>query len=203
MENLFPHPSNIHCSDRHRLNGHGSALVWFTGLSGSGKSTLAHALENALHQRGVRVYVLDGDNIRTGLNRDLGLSPNDRRENIRRITEVARLMVDAGILVLAAFIAPYRDSREFIRDRMAGLPYFECYVQCPLPVCEARDPKGLYRSSRSGTLTGMTGIDAPYEEPENPDIVIQTDLCDLDSCVNRLIRFLIDHGILNPALTPS
>jgi len=165
---FFPFQPNILCTDRHILNGHRSALIWFTGLSGSGKSTLAHALEDRLYRMGVRSYVLDGDNIRYGLNKDLGLTPEDRKENIRRIAEVAKLMADAGILVFAAFIAPYRESRELIRGLMDDVPYYECYVKCDLDVCEARDPKNLYKRARAGEIDNMTGISAPYEEPENP-----------------------------------
>lgn len=193
---FIPFQSSILCADRHILNGHRSALLWFTGLSGSGKSTLAHALEERLYQMGVRGYVLDGDNIRCGLNKDLGLSPEDRKENIRRIAEVAKLMVDAGILVFAAFIAPYRESREFIRNLMAEVPYYECYVKCALDICEARDPKGLYKKARAGEISNMTGISAPYEVPESSDIVIETDQYALDECVNRLIRFLMDKKII-------
>ncbi len=193
---FFPFQSNILCADRHLLNGHRSALLWFTGLSGSGKSTLAHAVEDRLYQMGVRGYVLDGDNIRCGLNKDLGLSPEDRKENIRRIAEVAKLMVDAGILVFAAFIAPYRESRGFIRELMAEVPYFECYVKCALETCEERDPKGLYRRARDGEINNMTGISAPYEEPENPDWVVETDKYSLDECVEQMIRFLASKKII-------
>jgi adenylylsulfate kinase len=193
---FFPFQSSILCSDRHILNGHRSALLWFTGLSGSGKSTLAHALEERLYQMGVRSYVLDGDNIRCGLNKDLGLSPEDRKENIRRIAEVAKLMVDAGILVFAAFITPYRQSRQFVRELMSEVPYFECYVKCGIETCETRDPKGLYRRARSGDITNMTGISAPYEPPENPDFIIETDQYPLDQCVDRLLQFLMDRKII-------
>ncbi|MCK8602280.1 adenylyl-sulfate kinase [Desulfoferrobacter suflitae] len=195
-QTFFPFQSSILCSDRHLLNGHRSALIWFTGLSGSGKSTLAHAVEERLYQLGVRSYVLDGDNIRTGLNKDLGLSPEDRKENIRRIAEVAKLMVDAGILVFAAFIAPYRESRAFVRGLMNEIPYFECYVKCALEVCEERDPKGLYKRSRAGEITNMTGLSAPYEAPENPDILVETDRHSLDACVDRLLNFLIEKRIV-------
>jgi adenylylsulfate kinase len=194
--NFFPFQSNILSADRHLLNGHRSALLWFTGLSGSGKSTLAHALEERLYRMGVRSYVLDGDNIRCGLNKDLGLSPDDRKENIRRIAEVAKLMVDAGILVFSAFIAPYRESREFIRELMAEIPYYECYVKCAIETCESRDPKGLYKKARAGQITNMTGISAPYEAPESCDLVIETDQLALDECVNRLIRFLSEKKII-------
>jgi len=190
MNDIYHFQSSILCSDRYLLNGHRSALLWFTGLSGSGKSTLAHALEERLYKMGVRSYVLDGDNIRCGLNKDLGLSPDDRKENIRRIAEVAKLMVDAGILVFAAFIAPYRQSRQFVRALMAGVPYYECYIKCSLETCEARDPKGLYKKARSGKITNMTGISAPYEEPESPDLLIQTDQYSLEDCVDKVIQFI-------------
>lgn len=198
MRHIHPFQPLIRNTDRHLLNNHRSALIWFTGLSGSGKSTLAHAVEARLYEMGVRTYVLDGDNIRRGLNRDLGLSPEDRRENIRRIAEVAKLMVDAGLLVFAAFIAPYRESREFVRRLMEGWPYFECYVKCPLEICESRDPKGLYRRARKGEISGMTGIDAPYEEPEAPDLVIETHKHDLEACVEQVIHFLIQKEIITP-----
>jgi adenylylsulfate kinase len=193
---FYPFQSSILCSDRHLLNGHRSALLWFSGLSGSGKSTLAHALEEQLYQMGVRSYVLDGDNIRTGLNKDLGLSPEDRKENIRRIAEVAKLMVDAGILVFAAFITPYRESRQFIRELMAEVPYYECYIKCIIETCESRDPKGLYKRAREGKIRNMTGVSAPFEEPESPDLVIQTDHYGLQDCVNYLIQFLMDKKII-------
>ena len=187
---VFPFTPIVTCTDRYKLNGHRSGLLWFTGLSGSGKSTLAHAVEARLHNVGIRSYVLDGDNVRCGLNKDLGLSPEDRRENIRRIAEVAKLMVDAGILVFAAFIAPYRESREFIRTTMQGWPYYECYVKCCLESCEARDPKGLYKRARSGEIQNMTGIHAPYEEPRNPELVIETEKMSLDESVDCVLRFL-------------
>ena len=195
-ESFFPFQSSILSTDRHVLNGHRSALLWFTGLSGSGKSTLAHGLEDRLYRMGVRGYVLDGDNVRYGLNRDLGLSPEDRKENIRRIAEVAKLMVDAGILVFAAFITPYRESRESIRRLMDDVPYYECYVKCSLEVCEERDPKDLYKRARAGEIANMTGISAPYETPESPDLVVETDRQSLDDCVNRSIQFLIDEKIV-------
>jgi adenylylsulfate kinase len=194
--NIYPFQSSILCADRQLLNGHRSALLWFTGLSGSGKSTLANALEARLFKMGVRGYVLDGDNIRTGLNKDLGLSPEDRKENIRRIAEVAKLMVDAGILVFAAFIAPYRESRLFVRQLMEKVPYYECYVKCSLETCEARDPKNLYKRARAGEIKNMTGIGSPYEEPLSPDLTIETDRISLDSSVDLMIDFLLDKKIV-------
>lgn len=194
--NIYPFQSSVLCADRQLLNGHRSALLWFTGLSGSGKSTLAHALEARLFKMGVRSYVLDGDNIRTGLNKDLGLSPEDRKENIRRIAEVAKLMVDAGILVFAAFIAPYRESRQFVRELMDKVPYYECYVKCPLETCEARDPKGLYRRARTGEIRNMTGIDSPYEDPLSPDLVVETDRVSVDASVDFMIDFLLEKKVV-------
>ena len=192
----FPYQGLITQQDRHVLNSHKSGLIWFTGLSGSGKSTLAHAVEARLYQMGIRSYVLDGDNVRRGINRDLGLSPEDRKENIRRIAEIAKLMVDAGILVFAAFIAPYEESRRFVRRLMTGWPYFECHVKCPLEVCERRDPKGLYKKARTGELTNMTGVSAPYEPPQAPDLVVETDRLSLDESVESVIRFLNKKRII-------
>jgi adenylylsulfate kinase len=196
---FFPFESAVSSEDRHMLNGHRSGLLWFTGLSGSGKSTLAHAVEAHLFRLGIRSYVLDGDNIRHGLNKDLSLSPEDRKENIRRIAEVAKLMVDAGLLVFAAFIAPYRESRDFVRQLMAGFPYYECYVRCAVAVCERRDPKGLYEKARAGLITNMTGISAPYEEPEQPALVIDTDVLTLEESVDRVVRFLADRHLISVA----
>jgi len=193
---VFPFTPIVTCTDRYKLNGHRSGLLWFTGLSGSGKSTLAHAVEARLHSRGIRSYVVDGDNVRCGLNKDLGLSPEDRKENVRRIAEVGKLMVDAGILVFAAFIAPYRESREFIRHTMQGWPYYECYVKCSLESCESRDPKGLYKKARSGEIQDMTGIHAPYEEPRNPDLIVETDALSPDESVECVIQFLRKHCII-------
>jgi adenylylsulfate kinase len=195
-ENIFPYESLIKCSDRYVLNGHRSGLLWFTGLSGSGKSTLAHAVEARLYRYGIRGYVLDGDNIRTGLNADLGLSAEDRKENIRRIAEVAKLMVDAGLLIFAAFIAPFRESREFVKQLMTNWPYYECYVRCSLEQCEQRDPKGLYRKARKGAIADMTGIASPYEEPEQPDLIVDTGILSLDESVDAVIRFLLEREII-------
>ena len=194
--NIFPFESIIKSKDRHALNKHRSGLLWFTGLSGSGKSTLAHMVEARLYEMGVRSYVLDGDNIRTGLNKDLGLNPEDRKENIRRIAEVAKILVDAGILVFASFIAPYRESRRFVRELMKSWPYYECYIKCSLDICEQRDPKDLYKKARSGEITNMTGVAAPYEEPENPDLIIETDKLNLDQSLDLVIRYLIEKQLI-------
>jgi adenylylsulfate kinase len=160
-------------------------------------------VEAQLFKLGVRSYVLDGDNVRCGLNKDLGLSPEDRKENIRRIAEVSKLMVDAGLLIFAAFIAPYRESREFVRTLMADCPYYECYVRCSLAVCEERDPKGLYRKARRGEIKNMTGLSDPYEEPEAPSLVINTDCMTLDECVEEVIDYLIAQGIVYRACDPD
>ncbi len=193
---IFPSPSSVSTADRHLLNGHSGGLIWFTGLSGSGKSTLAHAVEEKLHSLCVRSYVLDGDNIRTGLNKDLGLSPEDRKENVRRIAEVAKLMVDAGLLVFAAFITPYKQSREYVRKLMADWPYFEAYVKCNIEACAKRDPKGLYKKAIQGEITNMTGISDPYEEPEHPSLIIETDKLGLQQCVDEVIGFLLKQGLI-------
>lgn len=182
--------------DRNVMNAHKSGLMWFYGLSGSGKSTLAHQLEARLYQYGIRSYVLDGDNVRGGLNADLGLSPADRKENVRRISEVAKLMVDAGLLVFAAFITPYEESRRYVRNLMNRFPYYECYVKCTVEVCEARDPKGLYRKARKGGISNMTGISAPFEAPTAPDLIIETDQCELEACVDKVVQFLNQQRLI-------
>ncbi len=196
MLNIHPSPSSVSKADRQLLNGHSAGLLWFTGLSGSGKSTLAHAVEKKLLNLYVRSYVLDGDNIRSGLNNDLGLNPEDRKENIRRIAEVAKLMVDAGLLVFASFIAPYKQSREYVRKMMNGWPYYEIYLKCNIDVCKSRDPKGLYKKVLNGEITNMTGISAPYEEPENPSLIINTAELDLQQCITRVINFLLKEKLV-------
>jgi bifunctional enzyme CysN/CysC len=173
-------------ADRERLNGHKGCVIWFTGLSGSGKSTLANALELELHAKGRRTYILDGDNVRQGLNRDLGFTETDRVENIRRIAEVAKLMMDAGIIVMTAFISPFRREREMARDMIGCDNFAEIYVSTPLAVCEAADVKGLYRKARLGKLPNMSGIDSPYEAPEQADLVIDASIDDVDTAVSRI-----------------
>lgn len=194
--NIFPSPSSVSIADRRLLNGHGGGLLWFTGLSGSGKSTLAHAVERKLHNLCVRSYVLDGDNIRTGLNKDLSLTPEDRKENVRRIAEVAKLMVDAGLLVFTAFIAPYKQSREYVRKLMSGWSYYEVYIKCSVETCAKRDPKGLYKKALTGEITNMTGVSAPYEEPEHSSLIINTDKLGLQQCVDEVIGFLLKQGLI-------
>jgi adenylylsulfate kinase len=166
-------------------------------LSGAGKSTLAIALEKELYDFGIRSYVLDGDNIRHGLNKNLGFSPEDRKENIRRIGEVAKLFVDAGLFALSAFISPYREDRQMVRERFVPGEFIEVYVKCPLEVCERRDPKGLYKKARKGEIQNFTGISAPYEEPLNPEIIVETDKQTLEQSVQQIIGYLKERGLLD------
>lgn len=182
---------------RHKLNHHGSVILWFTGLSGSGKSTLAYALEEDLFKKGVRTYVLDGDHVRTGLNRDLGFSAEDRKENIRRIGEVAKLFVDAGIVVLTAFISPYRKDRAIARSLVGVDEFVEIYVKCPLEICRQRDTKGFYEKARLGRVKQFTGIDDPYEEPESPEIILETNKMSVEECISRILIFLRAKKLLD------
>jgi adenylylsulfate kinase len=181
---------------RVQRNGHHAAILWFTGLSGSGKSTLAQAVEKMLFLRRCHTYVLDGDNIRFGLNRDLGFSPADRTENIRRIGEVANLMMDAGSICLTAFISPYRADRQGSREIAPEGAFIEVYTKCSLEECERRDPKGLYKKARSGEISEFTGISAPYEEPLNAEIVLETDKYSVEECVEQVIAYLLDNEFL-------
>ncbi|WP_457622331.1 adenylyl-sulfate kinase [Persephonella sp.] len=190
---IVPHRGKIKKEDRQKLKGHKSVILWFTGLSGSGKSTLAHAVEEKLFEMGVHTYVLDGDNVRRGINKDLGFSEEDRKENIRRIGEISKLFVDAGIIVLSAFISPYKRDREFVRNLVEKDEFIEIYVKCPLEVCETRDVKGLYKKAREGLIKNFTGIDDPYEEPENPEIVVETDKETLEESVEKIIRYLKEN----------
>ncbi len=189
-------PTPIARAEREALNPHKGALVWFTGLSASGKSTLAHAVERRLNELSVRTYRLDGDVLREGLNADLGFSPEDRQENVRRITEVGRLMVDAGLIVVVAVIAPYAKDRAATRARFGAGEFFEVYVDTPLEVCERRDPKGMYKRARAGQLPNFTGISAPYEVPEDPDLTA-VGTAPLDQQRDRVIAMLREHGILH------
>jgi bifunctional enzyme CysN/CysC len=184
--NLHWHSSPITRDDRRVLMQQRACCVWFTGLSGSGKSTIAHALEQRLHAEGRFTYVLDGDNIRHGLNRDLGFTEAARVENIRRVAEVARLMVDAGLVVIVAFISPFRADRAMARALFADGDFLEVFVDTPLDECERRDPKGLYRKVRAGALPNFTGIDSPYEAPEAPEIRLETTAMAVDACVDSV-----------------
>jgi adenylylsulfate kinase len=192
------HEVQVTREDRNRLNRHKSGLIWLTGLSASGKSTIAHGVEKILHDRGIRTYVLDGDNVRHGLNANLGFSPEDRQENLRRVAEVSRLFADAGMLVLAAFISPYRKDRDYIRKRCANDNFIEIYVKCCLEECERRDPKGQYKKARAGIIKNYTGISAPYEEPEHPDLVLDTSNCTPESAVATVLGYLEQCGIISP-----
>ncbi len=185
-ENIIRHDYSVSRQDRREKNGHNSLLLWFTGLSGSGKSTIASALEKKLYQEGFMTYALDGDNIRKGINSDLSFNPEDRTENIRRIAEVANLLVDAGLVVLAAFVSPYKKDRENIRNIVGNDNFVEIFVNTSLEECERRDVKGLYRKAREGKIKDFTGISAPYEAPESPDIEVITDDLTLDECVSRI-----------------
>ena len=181
------------------LKGHGSCVVWFTGLSGAGKSTIANLVEKKLHAAGLHTYLLDGDNIRHGLNKDLGFTQADRVENIRRIAEVARLMADAGLIVLVSFISPFRAERRFARGLVDAGEFCEVFVDAPLEVAEARDRKGLYRKARSGQLVNFTGIDSPYEAPEHPEIAIDTTTCPPEASAERVVARLREMGVFGQA----
>jgi adenylylsulfate kinase len=190
------HECLVKRADRNTLNNHKSGLVWFTGLSASGKSTIAHAVEKELHDRGIRTYVLDGDNVRHGLNSNLGFSPEDRKENIRRIGEVAKLMADAGVVVFTAFISPYREDRDTVRKLFEGDHFYEVFVKCSLEECENRDPKGLYKKARAGIIKNYTGIDSPYEEPLAPELVVDTEHLTIEESVNQVIDFLCEKKLV-------
>ncbi|GAA4703435.1 adenylyl-sulfate kinase [Brevibacillus fulvus] len=190
------HPTTVTKKDRQDKSGHKSCVLWFTGLSGAGKSTLANAVESLLHERGFRTYVLDGDNIRHGLNRGLGFGPEDRRENIRRIAEVAKLFVDAGVITLTAFISPYREDRALARGLLDQGEFIEIYVKCPLELCEKRDPKGLYQKARNGEIADFTGISAPYEEPLSPELVIDSGELSVRESAERIVQYLHEQGIV-------
>ncbi len=188
--NIYWHKGKITREDRERIQGHKGCTIWLTGLSGSGKSTIAHKLEERLFELGIRSYVLDGDNIRFGLNKDLGFSREERKENIRRIAEVAKLFTDAGVINITAFISPYKEDRLGARNIQKEGDFIEVYVRCPLNICEERDPKGLYKKARAGELKEFTGVDDPYEEPENPEIVLFTETETQEECVSRIIAYL-------------
>lgn len=190
--NTVMHTSVVKRGDRQRQNGHASLILWFTGLSGAGKSTLAHAVESELHRMGCQTYVLDGDNVRNGLCGDLRFSTIDRTENIRRIGEVAKLMVDAGIITLTAFISPFRMDRDWVRGVVQEKEFIEIYCQCPLEICEKRDVKGLYQRARNGDVLEFTGISSPYEPPLNPNLIVDTSLFPLETCVSQVLTYI--HG---------
>jgi len=192
---LVWHHATVTRERRERQNGHRSLVVWFTGLSGSGKSTLAHAVEESLHQAGCRTFVLDGDNVRHGLCGNLGFSVEDRWENIRRIAEAAKLMSEAGVVVLTAFISPFRDDRKRARSLFPAGDFIEIYCAAPLAVCESRDVKGLYARARVGEVREFTGISSPYEPPLSPELLVDTGGLALDVCVTRVLAFLETRGL--------
>ncbi|RNB80572.1 adenylyl-sulfate kinase [Brevibacillus nitrificans] len=194
--NIVWHPTTVTKEDRQKRAGHKSCVIWFTGLSGAGKSTLANAVEHELHQRGLASYVLDGDNIRHGLNRGLGFSAEDRKENIRRIGEVAKLFVDAGVITLTAFISPYLEDRALARSLVAEGEFIEVYVKCSLEECERRDVKGLYEKARKGEIGQFTGISSPYEEPIAPELVIESGTLSVEQSVATVIDYLHQRGII-------
>lgn len=189
IENLTWHDASVNRENRESLLKQRSKLLWFTGLSGSGKSTVANGLDIRLNESGKATYLLDGDNIRLGINSDLGFSMEERSENIRRIGEIGKLFVDAGLITIASFISPLKENREMVRASL-GNDFIEIFVDCPLEECEKRDPKNLYKKARLGVIKEFTGITSPYEKPENPEIVINTDKQSLDECVDKILDYL-------------
>jgi adenylylsulfate kinase len=194
--NIVWHPGAVTRDDREKMNGHKACTVWLTGLSGSGKSTIAVDVEKRLWERGVRAYILDGDNIRHGLNKNLGFSPQDRTENIRRIGEVAKLFTEAGVVALTAFISPYRADRDQVRALMRPGDFVEVHVDCAIDVCEQRDVKGLYKKARAGEIKEFTGVSAPYEAPLTPEIAIDTSAQSVEASSRQILRYLEDKGIV-------
>lgn len=198
-KNIVWSESHVEAAQRQEILGHKPATIWFTGLSGSGKSTIALATEFALIKRGINAYILDGDNIRHGLNNNLGFSPADRTENIRRIGEVCALFCDAGLLVFSAFISPYRADRDLVRSKHAQGQFIEVHVNAPLEVCESRDVKGLYQKARAGEIPEFTGISAPYDEPLNPEITLETGEHSIEECAQQVLSYLEKRGIIPAA----
>jgi len=190
VSNVAWHHASVTRERREKQNGHKSCVIWFTGLSGAGKSTVAHAVEEHLYQLGCRTFVLDGDNVRFGLSSDLGFSKEDRKENIRRIGEAAKLMMEAGVITMTAFISPFRADREIVRMMMPDGDFFEVYCKAEIEICEARDVKGFYKKARAGEIKDYTGIDSIYEPPERPDILINTGEDSLEYCVNQVVNFI-------------
>jgi len=194
--NVVWHHATVTRKRREGQNGHRSAVLWFTGLSGAGKSTLAHAVEERLHRMGCRTFVFDGDNVRHGLNSNLGFSAEDRRENIRRIGEMCKLFVEAGVIALTAFISPFRDDREKVRKLMDQGDFIEIFCDCSLDVCESRDVKGMYAKARRGEIKEFTGISSPYERPENPELSFDTGNVPLEECVEGIVSYLTKRNIV-------
>lgn len=194
--NIVWHEASITKEERRTQNKHQSFILWFTGLSASGKSSVANALARRLFERGNQVFVLDGDNVRHGLNKDLGFDEKSRKENIRRIGEVSKLFVESGQIVLTAFISPYREDRQVVRELVEAGEFLEVYVKCSVETCEKRDPKGLYKKARTAEIPNFTGISAPYEEPERPEIIIDTELHSIEECVDQLTDILTSKGYI-------
>ncbi len=199
IKNIVWHNATITKDDRHRMNGHKSAILWYTGLSGAGKSTLANKVEEKLFEKGFHTYVLDGDNVRHGLNKGLGFTADDRKENIRRIGEVSKLFVDAGVLVSTAFVSPYIEDREMVRSIVKEGEFIEIYVSASLEVCEERDTKGLYKKARAGEIKNFTGISDPYEAPENPELTVDTGGQTLDESADVVLQYLEENGYITKA----
>ena len=195
--NIIYHQASVTRQRRNKLNNHRSVVLWFTGLSGSGKSTLAHSLEEKLFQKGCKTFVLDGDNVRHGLNSNLDFSEAGRTENIRRISEVSKLMLESGLIVMTAFISPINKDRGEARQLISNEDFIEIYCKASIETCETRDVKGLYRRARAGEITNYTGIDSPYEVPENPELIIDTDNQSLEGSVSTILSFLKSNGIIN------
>ena len=196
MNNIVWHHATVTRTRRELQNGHRGAIIWFTGLSGSGKSTLAHAVEEVLYQRGCRTFVLDGDNVRHGLCSDLGFSNKDREENIRRIGEISKLFMEAGVIVLTAFISPFRADRERVRGMVEHGDFIEIYCDAPIETCERRDVKGMYKRARAGLIAEFTGITSPYEKPESPELTVNTGKAELNECVHQIIDILTQRGVI-------
>ncbi|MBA1352957.1 adenylyl-sulfate kinase [Staphylococcus cohnii] len=196
-KNITWHASEVTKDERLQRNQHKSAVIWFTGLSGSGKSTISVELEKALFNHQIHTYRLDGDNVRHGLNRNLGFSPEDRKENIRRIGEVSKLMVDAGLITVTAFISPYKSDREAVRHLLDTDDFIEVYTQCSLSECENRDPKGLYKKVRSGEIAEFTGVNAPYEAPTQPEITLDTETLSVEASVSKIMDYLQKHQYID------
>lgn len=197
--NVVWHHATVTRARREAQNGHRGAIIWFTGLSGSGKSTLAHAVEEELYQRGCRTFVLDGDNVRHGLCGDLNFFAHDRQENIRRIGEVSKLFMEAGVIVLTAFISPYHADRERVRGMVEHGDFIEIYCDTPIEICESRDVKGIYKKARAGLITEFTGISSPYEAPASPELTVNTGTAELDACVQQVIAEMVQRGIIAAA----
>ena len=195
--NIIYHQASVTRQRRNKLNNHRSVVLWFTGLSGSGKSTLAHSLEEKLFQKGCKTFVLDGDNVRHGLNSNLDFSEAGRTENIRRISEVSKLMLESGLIVMTAFISPINKDRGEARQLISNEDFIEIYCKASIETCETRDVKGLYKRARAGEITNYTGIDSPYEVPENPELIIDTDNQSLEGSVSTILSFLKSNGIIN------